>query len=364
MKGISMKCPKCGYRRQTRDNAFTPATECPACGIVYSKHETNQPADPMIIGSAIRPHLKPSPVDAVSLKKARDRVEKRLRKQLEVNIKDQRHEETLKLARRFARQEVRRRLKTWQQGNPSEADAPDNLSSAMPPGPVETAPVDGQAPPDAALPSGDNATPDTEINPAADITDAATAPPENPHEGPTEAIPAEPTGSSEDESSDVLMETIILESEAIASPQRDLEPSAEERVEEAEAALSPGTEEGWSDLATLVAGRASNRQQGGRLMRLMPSIAWLILCSGVIGAVLSWTTISDVEAGVNITVPSSLNGLPLGLLLGFAYLATGVLGFAFFWVSSLISRQLRDIRRLLLFQPALDPGYDDDEIET
>jgi hypothetical protein len=159
MKGISMKCPKCGYRRQTRDNAFTPATECPACGIVYSKHETNQPADPMLIGSAIRPHLKPSPVDALSLKKARDRVEKRLRKQLEVNIKDQRHEETLKLARRFARQEVRRRLKTWQQGNPSEADAPDNLSSAMPPGPVETAPVDGQAPPDAALPSGDNATP-------------------------------------------------------------------------------------------------------------------------------------------------------------------------------------------------------------
>jgi len=354
-----MKCPKCGYRRQTRDNAFTPATECPACGIVYSKHETSQPADPMSIGSAIRPHLKPSPVDALSLRKARDRVEKRLRKQLEIKVKDQRHEETLKLARRFARQEVRRRLKTWQQSNPSEADAPENLSSTVPPGPVEKAPVEGQAPPDAALPSGDNTTPDTGINPAADIMDAATAPPENPHELPTEAIPAEPG-----ESSDVLMETIILESETIVPPQRDLEPSAEEEVEEAEAALSPGTMEGWPDLAALVASRASTRQPGGRLMRLMPSIAWLILCSGVIGAVLSWTTISDVEAGVNVAVPSSLNGLPIGLLLGFAYLATGVLGFAFFWVSSLISRQLRDIRRLLLFQPASDQGYDDVGIET
>jgi hypothetical protein len=38
----------------------------------------------------------------------------------------------------------------------------------------------------------------------------------------------------------------------------------------------------------------------------------------------------------------------LGLLLGFAYLATGVLGFAFFWVSSMIGRQLKDIRRLLI----------------
>ena len=90
---------------------------------------------------------------------------------------------------------------------------------------------------------------------------------------------------------------------------------------------------------------------GSGMMRLLPSIAWLMLVCGIIGAFLSWTTISDVEAGVSIPVPSHLSSLPLGLLLGFAYLATGALGFAFFWVSSLINRQLKDIRRLLLTQP-------------
>ena len=63
--------------------------------------------------------------------------------------------------------------------------------------------------------------------------------------------------------------------------------------------------------------------------------------------------ISDVEAGMRIPVPDSLSTLPLGLLLGFAYLATGALGFAFFWVSSTISRQLKDIRRLLMLQPGI-----------
>ena len=87
---------------------------------------------------------------------------------------------------------------------------------------------------------------------------------------------------------------------------------------------------------------------GNGLTRLLPVVAWMILGAGVIGAVLSWTTIGDVEAGVRIPIPESLHTLPLGLLLGFAYLATGVLGFAFFWVSSLISVQLKDIRRLLL----------------
>ena len=68
----------------------------------------------------------------------------------------------------------------------------------------------------------------------------------------------------------------------------------------------------------------------------------------MIGALLSWTTINEVEAGARTHVAEGMNGLPLGLLLGFAYLATGVLGFAFFWVSSLISNQLKDIHNLLL----------------
>jgi hypothetical protein len=92
-------------------------------------------------------------------------------------------------------------------------------------------------------------------------------------------------------------------------------------------------------------------QFGAGLRRMLPIVAWLILFSGVVGAVLSWTTISNVEAGVSIPVPSSPNTLPLGLLLGFAYLATGALGFAFFWVSSMINRQLKDIQQLLMEHP-------------
>jgi hypothetical protein len=90
---------------------------------------------------------------------------------------------------------------------------------------------------------------------------------------------------------------------------------------------------------------------GVNLKRLLPVIAWLILFSGVVGAVLSWTTISDVEAGVNISMAEGRNALPLGLLLGFAYLATGALGFALFWVSSLINHQLKDIQKLLMAHP-------------
>lgn len=97
--------------------------------------------------------------------------------------------------------------------------------------------------------------------------------------------------------------------------------------------------------------RAQNALSTG-LMRVLPMVAWLILTAGIIGAVLSWTTIKDVEASVgSASIPMSQGALPIGLLLGFAYLATGVLGFAFFWATSMISRQLKDIRLLLLVQP-------------
>ena len=74
----------------------------------------------------------------------------------------------------------------------------------------------------------------------------------------------------------------------------------------------------------------------------------MILLAGVTGAVLSWTTLDNVQAGVVGSASQDIRSLPVGLLLGFAYLATGVLGFAFFWVSSMISRQLKDIRHLLM----------------
>jgi hypothetical protein len=38
-KGTMLKCPACGYDRQTRDDAIIPASECPHCGIIYSKYE-------------------------------------------------------------------------------------------------------------------------------------------------------------------------------------------------------------------------------------------------------------------------------------------------------------------------------------
>ncbi len=35
-------CPKCGYARQTKDDDFFSARECPKCGIVYEKYERVQ----------------------------------------------------------------------------------------------------------------------------------------------------------------------------------------------------------------------------------------------------------------------------------------------------------------------------------
>jgi hypothetical protein len=52
----------------------------------------------------------------------------------------------------------------------------------------------------------------------------------------------------------------------------------------------------------------------------------------------------------------SAHRLPLGLLLGFAYLATGALGFAFFWVSSAINRLLKDIRQILTLRQDVPEG--------
>ena len=303
MKGISMKCPKCGYYRQTRDNAFTPTTECPACGVIYAKHD-HPDSMPETIGAVPPPHLKPSPVDAVSLKKARDRVEKRLRQQLKSRTRDKRHEETLRLARRFAEKEVRKRREKWEQKR--------HVSTS-------------QEQPEEA---------ETSISPTVDQSiDLAQQPLDESRDTQNAAVLEAPTIQPSD-------------AEEIA-PEETIEADDYSQTDDLEAE----TDAKATDYAKLVAHRKASRRSVKGMMRLLPSIAWLILCTGVIGAVLSWTTISDVEAGVNIPVPSSVGSLPLGLLLGFAYLATGALGFAFFWVSSLISHQLRDIRRLLLIRP-------------
>ena len=90
---------------------------------------------------------------------------------------------------------------------------------------------------------------------------------------------------------------------------------------------------------------------GGGLTRLMSVAAWIILLAGAIGTILSWTTLGNVRADMGAAPTVQSHFMPVGLLLGFAYLATGVLGFAFFWVSSLINRQLKDIRQILLNLP-------------
>jgi hypothetical protein len=95
---------------------------------------------------------------------------------------------------------------------------------------------------------------------------------------------------------------------------------------------------------------AAKKSRRNWLQRAWPVVAWIFLTVGVVGAILSWSTIGKVEAAVGHSFgsPGPGSALPLGLLLGFAYLATGVLGFAFFWVSSTIGQQLKDIRRLLM----------------
>lgn len=36
------KCPKCGYERTQKDDAFISAGECPKCGVIYEAHITQQ----------------------------------------------------------------------------------------------------------------------------------------------------------------------------------------------------------------------------------------------------------------------------------------------------------------------------------
>ena len=136
--------------------------------------------------------------------------------------------------------------------------------------------------------------------------------------------------------------------EEAAAPHR--EPDAEDtpKEDDSEAVREKGVV--YDFRARSSNGPPSSRQSKG-MAKLLNAVAWLILVAGVVGAVLSWTTLKSVEANISPGDPVGLNGLPLGLLLGFAYLATGVLGFAFFWVSSMISRELKDIRRLLLTYP-------------
>ncbi len=408
-----MKCPKCGYQRQAKDNAFVAATECPACGIVYTKHEDGPlsklqpPAPPM------GQHQTPSPVDASSLKLARERVDKRLRKKLEARVHDKRHAQTLERARRIAAEEVLKRRQQWEQTHGKKDSAKETEDKLTADGPSEERQSVDSTPAIDLLDAIDPPVPQetheesTEKPPAADPVEAGTvhddesAAADEVH--PANGMEPAPTEQTPSVDSDVeinnaeLKETdapnLTVTPEASESVRTDAQedptiqsadPEETEKPEESEQGKAPQDEAASQEAEeddSMDQSRAEAStpdkpldesgpdipipppvsdahgpyshpaMRGGGLTSLFPMVAWLILVAGVIGAVLSWTTLSDAEAGVRLPIHQSLNAVPLGLLLGFAYLATGVLGFAFFWVSSLINRQLKDIRRLLLSHP-------------
>lgn len=356
-----MKCAKCGYERQSRDDAFVPISECPACGVVYAKHDAAK--DPAETPNPVRPpHLKPSPVDALSLRKARERVEKRLRERQGGRVKDERHAQTLKLAKRLTTEQIRKRQGEWSQSRSDEqaGQLPPDSSSTADPG-QDIRPNDTHKLPNLEsvgamemetkrASQAEDGKMTSAGHSSSETVDSSTL---------AEAVPPGPDDQGAPASTDTIRgdKMALLRQEVAAECSEIPRTTGQPKIFCALAATQQGADGTPAEseppltadpLAAAVAQRQSDARGGKGLARLLPVVAWLILCAGVIGAVLSWATISDVEAGVRIPMSEGMNGLPLGLLLGFAYLATGVLGFAFFWVSSLISNQLRDIRRLLI----------------
>jgi predicted nucleic acid-binding Zn-ribbon protein len=355
-RGLPVKCPKCGYRRRNSDSEFVPADECPACGIVYSKHTENE-AEASATGTGnSEPMLRPSPVDAESLKKARERVDRRLNERLAEQKRDARHDQTLELARRLASEGVRQRQEQWKQNqvadsnpvNVPEADKPSSPPTPYPPDDdmdrnlqesLETAPGPEGNPPDAAVAATDTSGTDTDASIQANAAEAI------------ETVPEEP---------ELVAAAMAASPDSMPDDQMHPDPTAMFKEDDTVLIMeadTPGNDPtSWIDEPKTTSDQSVRRTRRQwlpkwGLSRLLPVVAWLILIAGISGAILSWTTLTEAEANIQ---PQSIGIAPtmnVGLLLGFAYLVTGVLGFAFFWVSSLISRQLKDIRRLLLLQP-------------
>ena len=307
-----MKCTSCGYVRQRNDDHFFLTNECPSCGLLYDIKTDEMSNGFSMDADGSEPALRPSPVDAESLKKARQRVEKRLKERLAAQKRDSRHDQTLELARQLASEGVRKRQEQWKKQQASFQESDNSQTD-----------------------------PSTESSTAAEITDEA-------------------KGNAAD-ADDNHTEILDMESESENTIQQSWFAPSRPKADAALSAAAPDSEPvlhdppQTNDVRT-ESGRGHQRKRwrwvpGGGLARLLPLVAWLILVAGISGAVLSWTTLTEAEADMQIQHMGGGNSVNLGLLLGFAYLVTGVLGFAFFWVSSLISRQLKDIRRLLLLQP-------------
>lgn len=307
-----MKCSRCGYIRQKNDDHFFLANECPSCGIFYDKNTDDITNGVSMEADASEPVLRPSPVDAESLKKARQRVENRLKARLAAQKKDSRHDQILELARHLAAEGVRKRQEQWkkQQTALQESDDSQTDPSTEPAPPTETT---ADAMGDAAT-AGDD---------SSEILDM------------------------ESESENTIQKSWFVPSREAADATLAAAVSDPKPVQDD----SPQTNDAQTEIGANHQRKRWRWVPGGGLARLLPLVAWLILVAGISGAILSWTTLTEAEAGMQAQHLGIGNSMNLGLLLGFAYLVTGVLGFAFFWVSSLISRQLKDIRRLLLLQP-------------
>lgn len=350
-----MKCASCGYQRQLRDNAYVPRNECPSCGVMYAKSIHQPPSE----DTPARPEAGyKSPVDENSLRQARERVEKRLRKQLEAKRKDERHQQTLARAKEIAAAEVRRRKeeRERQQNQPQETPAEEPEVK-----------IDAEVSAEAVTDSGR-----TKTTAAAEISADDTAEIELADDDAIAPLDVNSTWPSAQPEADTPNKPPgnIMNINKTASDEIPAVPPAEEIhddepvmvVESVKASVSPPDAaageirdepqpQAMPHHPSLESGQRTARKRRRWLLRAWPMVAWLLLASGVVGAVLSWSTIGHVEASVGHALGSSeYRAMPLGLLLGFAYLATGVLGFAFFWVTSAISRQLGDIHRLLLIQ--------------
>lgn len=353
-----MKCPKCGYLKKAQDNQLVPENECPSCGVVFAKikkSEDEPKTEDEPIKGARSPKLSnhPSPVSAASLKKARDRVERRLREQQLAQHRNSRHSETLRLARRLSAEGVRKRQEAWENQIKESTPLPPQEEDQMHAQTHEQAATDN---------SVEDQTPNAEQHqPSGAIAMALKKKTKEPDHQSEKDLQTHPTADSSGKRASagdpgaapsktrrpirlfrnkpVGVEENTQKPPTLKEMLKDFDPP--EDVQQASEQVRPRFE-----------------RSRGRLTRLLSMVAWMILGVGVIGAILSWTTLANAQPGVHTDVSALGNTLPIGLLIGFAYLATGVLGFAFFWVSSLISGQLKDIQRLLLIQSSLQADPD------
>jgi hypothetical protein len=364
-----MKCTRCGYTRQKNDDHFVPANECPSCGILYEKNAENMTNTFSEEPDASEPPLRSSPVDAESLKKARERVDKRLKENNAARKKDLRHDQTLELARQFATEGIRKRQEQWKK---QQAARQKTDKSQSEPATDDTTTPEGEKGELASLhemtaeAKTNASTTETkaqidndETRQTVDNRDSLSAKSSEKNKKRSISNDSEKNagvvGTDTSELLDMESESnnTIQKSWFVPSREKAGAPSGTAPVSDPDLAAQMQT----NDARTL-SGMGHQRKRwrwipGGGLTRLLPFVAWLILVAGISGAILSWTTLTEAEAGMQMQQLDVGNSMNLGLLLGFAYLVTGVLGFAFFWVSSLMSRQLKDIRRLLLLQPVV-----------